>query len=263
MYAIAFDSLLAENRARISVLGTAGGVSDSRSLPTTPPIDPGPAATPQPTPPPRIKADAPQTKPSAPNRPLVLPAVEFEGKPSPVSTKAPGEIAPLGRGGRQHQYLQNLLKLAAQERGFHAVIEEPVLEGAGRVDLSLTKDGLRIACEISVTTGVDWELGNVEKCIAAGYDQVILVAADERQRKALKKKVAARLDADTCTKVRCLSPDEVIALLDEDRATPNEEVVRGYKVRVTRASLDPEDMRRRREAIASILARSLKGQRKS
>src|SRR3546814_13562556 len=71
---------------------------------------------------------------------------------------------------------RSLLKQVAQERGYHTTIEEPILDGAGRVDVSLSKGDMRTGCEISVTSARDQELGNVEKCLAAGYDKVILVS---------------------------------------------------------------------------------------
>lgn len=69
----------------------------------------------------------------------------------------------------------------AEERGFRATIKETILGGDGRVDVSLVRGGRRVACEISVTTGKDWELGNIEKCLAAGYDEVVLILGNARQ----------------------------------------------------------------------------------
>jgi hypothetical protein len=75
----------------------------------------------------------------------------------------------LGRGGREHKYLQQLLKQVGEDRGFRATIEQQITGGAGSVDISLERDGKRIACEISVTSTSEQELGNVRKCLAAEY----------------------------------------------------------------------------------------------
>ena len=166
----------------------------------------------------------------------------------------------MGRGGRQHKYLQNLIKKAAEDRGYRAIIEEPILEGAGRVDVSLSKGKRRFACEITVTTGRDQELQNVEKCIAAGFAEVILVVPDERQRKALRTFITDNLEEAEAGRVHFLLPEEVLAYLDELNADApaSEETVRGYKVRVTRAKVDPDEAQARRESIAQVIARSLK-----
>ncbi|HZT34720.1 MAG TPA: hypothetical protein VFA15_02280 [Nitrososphaera sp.] len=121
----------------------------------------------------------------------------------------------------------------------------------------LSKDGRKIACEITVTTGKEWELGNVKKCLAAGYE-TILVSADERYLKSLSRFIAGQLDASQRERLRCLSPEGLINYLNELQvgSESKEETVRGYKVRVKRANSDPVEMKTRREAIAKILAKS-------
>ena len=175
------------------------------------------------------------------------------------SKKRTREPAPLGRGGQQHTYLQQLIKLAAQERGYLAVIEESVLDGTGKVDVSLSKAGRKIACEISISTGKDWELGNVEKCLAAGYDDVLVIAKDDRQLDTLSKFIGAHLDENVRERVHFVTPDGARAYIDGlvDDAPPTEEAVRGYRVKVSRTKIDPSEAQQRRRAIAAILARSL------
>lgn len=47
----------------------------------------------------------------------------------------------------QHRYLQALIKRIAEEKGFRAKIEQPILNGKGRVDVELEINGKIIACE--------------------------------------------------------------------------------------------------------------------
>ena len=95
-------------------------------------------------------------------------AVKTVTQPKKEKQTPPKDIPQSGRGGRQHKYLQQLIKQLAEERGFRATIEETILDGAGRVDVSLVCDEIRVACQVSVTTTKDWELGGIEKCFAAG-----------------------------------------------------------------------------------------------
>ena len=190
-----------------------------------------------------------------------LPEIARADPPVPQKPRARTETSTTqGRGGRQHRYLQQLLCLAAQERGFKAVIEEPVLDGAGKVDVSLCRNDRKIACEISVTTGKDHELGNIEKCLAAGYQEVLLVTTDERQVKALSQFISGNLEEGVRDKVRYLTPEAAIALFDEivTGSPPAVQTVRGYKVKVRQSALDPSEVRARRQTVASILARSIK-----
>lgn len=169
---------------------------------------------------------------------------------------------PLGRGGKEHKYLQNLIKEFAISKGYHAVIEEQILDGTGRVDVSLTRDALRIACEISVTTGRDHELGNIEKCLAAGYAHVLFVSADQRHVKAMEKLATSQFEDDERAKVHFANPEESLALIEGWTGMAVATTVRGYKVRTTTAVIDPEEAARRRSAVASVIAKSLQGSKR-
>ena len=92
-----------------------------------------------------------------------------------------------GRGGQHHQELQSVIQRMAETYGFLVVIEQNVLDGSGRVDVSLEREGLRIACEVSVTT-TDYELTNIRKCLASGYDLVIVVVFQSEKASLVKCK---------------------------------------------------------------------------
>ena len=203
---------------------------------------------------PGVTSIPPEVAVPAPEPPDV--AIESKRKAPPVR-KEP--VQP-GRGGQQHKYLQHLFKQLAEERGFRASIEETILNGAGRVDVSLVRGASRIACEISVTTNQDQELGNVEKCLAAGYTEVVLVGSNERHIKALAKFVEENLDESAQGKVRYIVPERLTEYLDSLGAIPQptEQTVRGYKVRTVQQVVDPKEADARRQAIAEVIARSLK-----
>ena len=196
----------------------------------------------------------PEVAASAPASATIGPEVK---KKAPPIRKEPMQP---GRGGQQHKYLQHLFKQLAEERGFRASIEETILDGAGRVDVSLVRGESRIACEISVTTNQDHELGNVEKCLAAGYTEVVLVGSNERHIKALAKFVEENLDESEQGKVRYVVPERLTEYLDSlgEAPQPTEQTVRGYKVRTVQQVVDPKEAGARRQAIAEVIARSLK-----
>jgi hypothetical protein len=218
--------------------------------------EPSPPSAPDPPP----TVAAPQTEPPAP-RPTVVepPAVDTTPRPVPPRKAVAAFAAPppLGRGGKEHKYLQNLIKEFAVSKGYHAVIEEQILDGAGRVDVSLIKDELRVACEISVTTGRDHELGNIEKCLAADYTHVLFISTDPRHVKAMAQLAVGQFEGDERGKIYFVSPEEGLALLDGWTGTSVAPTVRGYKVRTTTAVIDPEEAERRRSAVAAVIAKSL------
>lgn len=249
----------------------------NRALYTAPPVLPSDvpfSARPQPattrSAPGAERTTPPQATPSAAPSEVVAVSAEM-GAPVSAST-APANVvttkvsavrkkpvAP-GRGGQQHKYLQHLFKQLAEERGFRASIEETILDGVGRVDVSLVRGDSRIACEISVTTNQDHELGNVEKCLAAGYTEVVLVGSNERHIKALAKFVEENLDESERGKVRYVLPERLTEYLDSlgEVPKPTEQTVRGYKVRTVQQVVDPNEAGARRQAIAEVIARSLK-----
>src|SRR5258706_2991295 len=184
--------------------------------------------------------------------------------PKTKTPRVPKEVAESGRGGRQHKYLQHLIKQLAEERGFRASIEESILDGAGRVDVALVRGKSRVAFEISVTTNQDHELGNIEKCLAAGYSEVVLVGGTERHVKALSKFIEENLEEKDQGKVRYVSTDSIVELLESyGAASPTEaQSVRGYKVKVVHQALDPDEAQARRSAIAEVIAKSLTKNRK-
>ncbi len=174
-------------------------------------------------------------------------------------TSIPKEIPQPGRGGQHHKYLQHLLKQLAEERGFRASIEESILNGAGSVDVSLVRGERRIAVEISVTTNRDQELGNIEKCLAAGYTEIVLVGSNERHAKSLGKFIEENLDEKEQGKVRYVAPESLIEYLDSlgESPQPTEQTVRGYKVKTVQQVGDLKEADARRRAIAAVIARSL------
>ena len=130
----------------------------------------------------------------------------------------------------------------------------------GRVDVALKRDELSIACEISITTSAEHELENVEKCLIAGFEEVLVVSPDPKHLKRIKRYVETHLESAYQDRVRFLNTEGVIAHLDQLEATSasREETVRGYKVKVTHKSLDPSDREEKRRAISKVISRSLK-----
>jgi hypothetical protein len=254
------DALFEENRA----LYTAPPVIPS-DTPFAPPSRPAAAReTPEfraASPSPKPAAETAEARADATGTPPVAHAIAAPGTTAPKRTPA-GRKAPAvpGRGGQQHKYLQHLFKQLAEERGFRVSIEETILDGAGQVDVALLRGDRRIACEISVTTNQDHELGNVEKCLAAGYTEVVLVGSNERHIKALAKFIEENLDESERGKVMYVAPEGLTQYLDSlgEVPQPTTETVRGYKVRTVQQLVDPTEAGARRQAIAEVIARSLK-----
>jgi hypothetical protein len=176
---------------------------------------------------------------------------------SPATARPrPAAPAPLGRGGPEHKYLQELVKGWGEERGFRVVIEQPV--GGGSVDVVLAREGLSIACEISVSTSVEHEVSNVEKCLRGGFTRVACLSMKRTHLSRLEAALSERLSKEEAARMAFLLPEEFPAFLDVHSAGERETMVGGYKVTVKYRSPASGDAGAGAKAVAKVVARSMK-----
>lgn len=160
----------------------------------------------------------------------------------------------------EHRYLQMYIKKMAEARGYKASIEEPTPDGNGSVDVSLERNGKRIACEIGMTTTAEWELHNIEKCIAAGYDLVVAVAKSKDMVKVMQEKIRYNIEMTLQSKVLVLDTKALFTYLDTEitQEATNETRIKGYRVKVEYGTVTEEEMRRKTEAVTKAVVDSMK-----
>jgi hypothetical protein len=211
-------------------------------------------APPPPAPEPRKEDRPPTPVPAAPAPPTPPTVV------SPPPKRAPREdvpVPPLGRGGPEHQYLQDLVKRWAESHGYRATIEEEIPEGKGKVDVALRTDDFSLACEISVTSTVAQEVGNALKCLDAGFHEVAILALKRPRLQKIEAALKAKLPPSDLARVHLVSPEELFAMLSM-RPVTKEKVVGGYKVRVRRTPVEPDEEAARYEALKDVIGKSLR-----
>ena len=161
----------------------------------------------------------------------------------------------------QHRYLQTLIKKMAESRGFKALIEEPLQDKSGRVDVFLEGHGKRIACEVTVTTTKEWEMHNIEKCLRNGFDYVFECSTDPKVIEQLQRLIEKQdiSDADR-QKIFIVTPDEVFSLLDMliEKGRTSETKIKGYRVKVEYDAVSHDTMNKKRESISKVVINSLK-----
>ena len=217
-----------------------------------------------------VRREEPRRVEAVREEPAPAPAVERRAPPvvaaqAPAPPPAParerravpGTPAPLGRGGPEHQYLQELVKRWAEAKGYRATVEEPLPSG-GKVDVALRREGHALACEISVTSSVAQEIGNVEKCLAAGFDEVVLLALNRGTLGKVREALDLRLPPGAAGHVRCLSPEEFFTVLDAPVPPPEESTVAGYKVKVKYQPGEGEAASHKSRAVTDLILKSLK-----
>jgi len=196
-----------------------------------------------------------------PALPLVTPA-----EVSPVSE--PKLPADLGRGGEQHRSIQKRLKEAAEKLGYCVTPEKPVLDRSGSVDLALESARRSLAVEITVTTTIDHEVGNVTKCLRAGFPFVAVVSSSEAKLRQLQEAVTGALGPELSARVAYFLPDVFLAHLEqlakEDATRPSppaEKLTLGYKVKRSAARLTPEELKAKEAAALRTVAEAMKQKR--
>ncbi len=230
-----YDLLIERNRERYS--GTVA------SAPVV--GEPIPEETPKPTPTPRV-----EPPPKTDSVPLPRP---------PRDISAPREP---GKGGPKHTYLQSLVKELAEQQGLKATIEAPV-PGGGQVDVLIERDGVLAAIEVSVTTPVEYERQNLEKCLRAGYPKVAVVLAKSKTQQSAYRAALYESVPDTDReRVSYLTPEEIPDYIATLAPPPprSERIVRGYRVKGAVSPVTAEDAKARRDAVARLIAKSLSGQ---
>jgi hypothetical protein len=181
---------------------------------------------------------------------------------SPVSVvRVPVAATPvaLGKGGAQHQAVQQRVKEAAETLGFRSVIEQQISGTQESVDLLLERGDQKIACEISVTTTIDHEVGNVAKCLKAGLSQVAVICLDDERLRKIEAAVSGSLGKELAGRVSYHQPDQFIAFLKSlPQPTLTAETRRGYKIKRSIPNLTPEERRQKEDVAIRLIAETMR-----
>ena len=107
-------------------------------------------------------------------------------------------------GGPEHRYWKRRIAEHLRAQGYEVVEEYPV--GGGKaIDLLATRDGKRIAVEIE--TGKSDAAANIQKCLAASVDEVVVVATSPEVRQQLARSV------HDMPRVQCIQGAEALGFL--------------------------------------------------
>ena len=90
-----------------------------------------------------------------------------------------------------------------------------------------------MACEVSAASTADYEVNNIQKCLAAGFNTVVSIVLDRRTRAKISDAVAAQIGDDDAARVEVLTPEALFDFLEqiESEGVTTAKTVRGHKVR--------------------------------
>jgi hypothetical protein len=191
----------------------------------------------------------------------VVPSLVVSETQPAVVSKPPLRPADLGKGGEQHKAMQRRIKEAAEALGFRSMIEKQIAGSQESVDLLLERGDQTIACEISVTTTIDHEVGNIRKCLKAGLPQVAVICVSEERLQKIAAAVSGSLGMEAAARVAYYQPDPFIAhlrmlpsLVPQDSVTTHH----GYKVKRSAPNLTVEERRQREDLANRMMAEALR-----
>jgi hypothetical protein len=157
----------------------------------------------------------------------------------------------------EHQYLQRLVKRIAEKYDFIATVEKEVLGGAGRVDVALENGAVKVACEVAVTNTVDYEVQSIQKCISAGYDEVIVLSINEPHLRQIETAAKTTISPGQIENVTFLKPDNFHLYLErlcaEAPAQSGDVKMKGYKILTSFADATPSEVEIIKETVVEIL----------
>lgn len=232
-------SRTAYGRPRADIEASLGAARQDRESVTQP-------ATKAAAPPP-VLPENPQMSVPLPRRPEVSPVTA-----QPASTP--------GRGGKEHKYLQTFIKQWAEGMGWRTTIEAPVPGGSGSVDVLLSKGDVTVACEISVTTSIPHEIGNLEKCAKGGFSYVVSVSPEAKRVREIEAVAQQTIESVALARMSFLSPEGLFTFVQEMdvKRAAKETTVKGYKVKVNYKPMGEADRQARIEEVSAVVAKSLR-----
>ncbi len=181
-------------------------------------------------------------------------------KPENESSKQPVET--VSEATNEHRYLQGIIKRVGEQYGFIATLEKQVFGGIGKVDVALESEKLKIACEIAATNTVDYELQNIQKCLASGFDKVVVVSTDAKHLFNIRKKIEVLISSEQLAKVYFLEPENFHLFLDKlqaDSAAPlTDGKVKGYAVNSGFKETPEPETETRKQTVFEILKGAIK-----
>ncbi len=117
--------------------------------------------------------------------------------------------------------------------------------------------------QVNVTSTVDYEVGNVSKCLKAGFVRIAIVGMSEDKLKKISSAVTNSLGGEKASSVSYHLPDDFIALLgslpaDSEESEPKARTRGGRVIRSKRVRPLPEEARAKEEEALVLMADIMK-----
>jgi Type IV secretion-system coupling protein DNA-binding domain len=208
---------------------------------------------------------------TTPEPPASSPPKPVEPKqPAPVVFKLPKAVGtPEGSleavdDESQHNAIKELIRVQAEALDYSVTFEEFVSSGKGRADVVLRRGNRSIACEITVTTPVEYEVGNLTKCLKADFSHIVAISKNRKKLNRIQELLAGAFSPDQIAKVGFYAPEEFISKLhdwaieDPGGGTLEQGQPRKRKIALNATQLSDKERRQRENDLLEKLAQAMK-----
>jgi hypothetical protein len=203
--------------ALLAAVRHKGDDSEAKAEPEVQPVKPHKPAAPEPetpvAPSPPKPADVSPPIPEPMPPPLEGIPVTVSGKESakPADMQTTAKPKELGRGLALHKSIQKRIRDGAREYGFLSDVEKQLAKGSNKAaDLVLQQGDVVYAVEIAVSPSISHEFENVQKCLAAGFVRVAVIATGRKRLDDMAAAVQSGLGPTESAKVGYYTPDEFL-----------------------------------------------------
>jgi hypothetical protein len=201
-------------------------------------------------------------------QPLVVAEVP-KLKDEPVATTISEAPKDLGRGGALHKSIQERIQTEARKLGFMAEVEKQLSKGSNQAaDLVLQCGETAIAVEIAISTSVDHEFQNVQKCLDAGFARLAVITPRAGRLEEIAAAVKAGLGPEAAAKVSYHTADDFITHLQKLSAeikskptpptVPGERISHGQRIRRHAPQQTPEEQKAKEDMAHNVMLSVLK-----
>jgi hypothetical protein len=101
---------------------------------------------------------------------------------------------------------------------------------------------------------------DIQKCLASGYEKVILCSPEKKGLEKIKTFVMKKLKSSDQEKVLFLQPEELFFYLEKEAAAfaGKEERIKGYRVKVQYQPVMEGEKKTKREAVGQVILQALR-----
>ena len=109
-----------------------------------------------------------------------------------------------------------------------------------------------------MSTSAEHELGNIQKCLAAGFNVVAVLATEQRTLRRIAA-AAKSLSPEDLERVLFFMPEELFSFIEEReaKATATEQTVKGYRVKVKLGSVSQAQQQAKKRVIMQAILQSM------